>query len=137
MYEKGESFMAYLKNGDETDLATVASATPGSPVNFDFVAAANEYVEVVRITLAGEDNTKGGPDTFFGTTALTNGILLQILDDGPAVTEHFATDDVPIKRHNQLGNHAGLDVVVDTAANTSDRNVRWTLSTAGKPCVLS
>ena len=136
MYEKGESFMTYLKNSGETDLATVNTATPGSPVNFDFVAAANENVEVVRITLVGEDNTRGGPDTFFGTTALTNGILFQILDDGATVTEHFATDDVPIKRHNQLGNHAGVDVEVDSTANTSVVYVRWTLLKSGKPWVM-
>ena len=134
MYEKGEPFMAYLKNGSETDLATVSTASPGSPVNFDYVSG--PYVAIVRVTIVGEDDTRGGPNTFFGISRLTNGMLFQILDTTPTITEHFTTDDVPIKCHNQLGHLAGVDILTDTVANASAIIVRWTLAKTGKSWTL-
>lgn len=135
MRRNGSLLFAYLKNSAETDLAAVSSASPGSPVNYEFVSA-GKYTEIVRVMFVGSDNSTAVPNTFFGASALTNGLLIQALNGSDVVQQHFGTDDVPITEHHTLASLAGNDIDRDTSANQAAIDIRWTIDKAGKPVLL-
>lgn len=131
MDEYGNATYEFLKDGAEVDLSVVTTTA-----NYDYTLGPTEYFEIERVLFRGGDDSKGLPNSFFGISALSNGLLLQILDDSPAIVEHFTTDDVPIKEHFDLSNLAGVDVGTDSISNLSGIGSRWTISKSGKRVLM-
>ena len=139
MQQNGKSFVSYLQTSvGESEFATVVAATVPSPVNFDTVVAANRFVELERVNITSKIGNLIKADTFFGIPTLTNGMLLQVLDDTLAIVETFQTDVVPIRQHHDFAVLAGVDVnpTEDSSGAASVVNIRWTIGKSGKPFLL-
>lgn len=129
----------HLKDTENSD--SIEAAVDGTtPVNFDYTAPAGRVAEIERLNLTLVDDAVEDIDGFFTLAALTNGLLLQVLDiDGSTVLQHFGTDEAAIKTHNDLGTLAGIDVLTLGDAVPAVRRfiVRWTLSKAGSSLTLN
>lgn len=73
---------------------------------------------------------------FGGIATLTNGLLVQILDDADVVLQHFATDVHPIVNNEDFGGLAGADNVIILAAGDDALPVRFSIFKSGNPMAL-
>lgn len=63
--------------------------------------------------------------------ALTNGLLVQALDDNNVIQQHFTTDIHPIRTNEDFGGLAGVDNVIRLAAGDDAMPVRFSIFKSG------
>ena len=119
----------YLKNGASIEMGVDGS---GTVVTFEYTAPTGEHAYIERSMWTVQD-TKLVIGGFFSLSALTNGLLIQIIDtDGTTVLEEFGSADAAFKKHIDLAVLSGLnDIRTDTVGNVGEFGKRWTLSKAG------
>lgn len=112
----------YLRNGGSREMNVNGSSTA---VNFDYVVPANDEAYIARCNILMLDATPI-PTEFGGVAALSNGILIQVLDDGGSVLKGFNDDD-PIIDNNEFNGLAGTDVEYVNGTGDDSVITRWTL----------
>lgn len=103
-------------------------------INFDYVVPAgtvyNEFM-FSRINIVIVDgNIRWG--RFAGlAAALTNGLLIQALDDNDVIQQHFTTDVHPIRTNEDFGGLSGVDNVIRLAAGDDAIPIRFSIFKSG------
>ena len=130
------TFFEYLVDeAGSTDMNVDGS---GTSVEFRFITP--RPVLVYRLNIAVVGGAKEVLDGFFSLGILTKGLTIihrKSQPQGGGTIHHFGTATVPIRRHNDFGALAGIDVDSDTVANMSRFTIRWTLERAGLPHQLN
>ena len=98
----------YLKDGAETNMAVNGSVTP---VKYRYTVPANKQVFLHEMRIFGTDG-KYNPQTFFGETILTNGVLARFIDENDAVTFDL-TAGVPVRLTSQFAIQGDMQIVHD------------------------
>jgi hypothetical protein len=95
-----------------------------TPVVFEVVATQRIYVQRVNFEIVDGSIT---PTKFAGLTALTNGVLVRIVDSDDNVLKDFL-DGETIKQNSDWSLLAGSDVPITAAAGDDELPIRWTVS---------
>ena len=134
--EPANGIFAFIRNGSDSPEMDVDG---GTPVAFSWTneVAAGRIAYLTRTLITALGGATEDHDGFFSLAALTNGLLIDIRDENGTVVQAFETDSLPIKRHVEFGNLAGVDIDTDSGAGVSRYNIRWTFSKAtGRPLLL-
>lgn len=127
-----EFIYKYLRNGASPDCNVDGSLTPQV---FEYVVPAGKHSWLYRINCEGH-NGSITRDNFLGISALTNGLLFQVLDDQDNVLIDF-TDGEGIKITTEFSALSGVDTQIDTRGGGEDGiAVRWTFERAGEPIFM-
>ena len=120
------------------DPTMAALGTAIAPLNFDFTVPAGKVFETERLMVTCVDDAIEQITGFFTLSALTNGLLIQVIDgDGSTVLQHFGTDVLPIRRHEDFAALAGNDISESSSLGNAARfGIRWTISAAGSTMIL-
>lgn len=124
-----------LSNGATTNMNVDGSVTP---VEFEYECPDNNVAFLHRNTLHMVD---GGiiPTTFAGVSALANGVEIQIIDsDGTTILLDY-TKGRTMTTNTDFALLAGPDFPVLAGTGNGDdvMSIRWTLSKAGGPLLLT
>ena len=114
---------AYLEDsGNSIDMQVDGSVTA---VPFEFTTPADCLIARCNIYILDANPT---PTVFGGLGGeLTNGLLIQVLDDTPAVIKTFVTQR-PTANNADIVALAGIDVSYDLGAGTDSVAARWTFA---------
>jgi hypothetical protein len=122
-----------LLDGATADMSVNGSITA---VSYKYTVPAGKTFLLHRMNLVIID---GGAEAagFGGLAALTNGVLLRVLDKDGAVKK-VLNDGLPLKRHSHFGLLAGIDVSIDAQGSGDDTVlIRFTLEKAVAPLRLT
>lgn len=128
-----EFVFSYLKNAGSAEMAVNGT----TPKVFEYVVPAGKNVWIQRLNIFGT-NTNIDPDNFFGISALSNGLKIEVVDSSDVLIKDF-TDGLPIKSLIDLSALAGSDAgsSIDRLGSAdSGATVRWTISKAGEPLFI-
>lgn len=108
-------------------------------VNFDFIVPAGTVYNSFMFSrinfILVDGNIRWGQFGGLGA-ALTNGLLLQVLDHNGVVQQHFGTDIHPITVNEDFGGLAGVDNVIVLAAGDDALPVRFSIFKSGNQMTL-
>ena len=111
----------------------------GAAINFDYIVPAGtdyDMFSLSRLNIVLVDGSMRW-DQFGGLgSALANGLLLQLLDDGGTVQQHFDTDRQPVQDNADFGGLAGVDNPLTAAAGPDAMPVRFTVERSGNKPTL-
>lgn len=131
------SFYRFLDTVGDGSGTKNAVGDYSTPTDFKLTnpAAANGIMEVERLMVQIEDNAAVSAESYGGLSALSNGVILLVVDgDGDTVVN--ITDDQPIKSNGHWAQFC-FDVTIDIFPGTNNFvEVRWTFAKAGAPVVL-
>ncbi len=105
--------------------------------DFGYTVAAGEIALLERVNIVAQ-NANIKPETFFGETALSIGITVEVVgEDGVQVLDFC--DGHPFQKDNEFGWLAGSDVIVGVGSGASEDTsiIRWTLGKSGAGCRLT
>ena len=107
-------------------------------VKFKYTVPANRCAVIRRVNWAIEDATVKMPE-FGGISALTNGLLVQVIDTDTTTVVLDFLDGNPIKQNFHFALLAGSDVDIerDTGNVNETLFVRWSLYKGGGPLFLA
>lgn len=111
----------------------------GGAVNFDYIVPAGTIYKQFLFSRINLVIVDGGIrwGRFGGlATALTNGLLIQALDDNNVIQQHFTTDVHPIQTNEDFGGLAGVDNVIRLAAGDDAMPVRFSIFKSGNLMTL-
>ena len=79
------------------------------------------------------------PNLFGAESALSNGVVVDVLNTATTTQELDFTDGQNLKRNSDFALLAGTDISLDTVSGSSDDMVssRWTIAKAGGLLILS
>ena len=122
---------SYLDNSSSIDMNIDGSVTP---VPFDYVATTDVLIARSNIYIIDANPT---PVQFGGIAALTNGLLIQVLDASLNALKTFSAQE-PIVSNADFVGLAGTDVSFAIGAGTDSVAVRWTMNrmTGGPGMIL-
>lgn len=123
----------FLRNASSPAMNVNGSITP---VKFEYVVPAGRELYAQRLNFEFI-NTGMKPDNFAGVAALTNGLLIEVLDDDNTPLIDF-TDGLGIKNQTEFAPLAGVDANVTSGGGTPDGlAVRWTMARTGAPIYMT
>ena len=104
---------------------------------FEFQVPSGREFKLSRINFLLTDSTMQ-PDNFGSIGGgLSNGCILQIVDQDGVILQHFATDIVPIKANADFGGLAGVDIpVIQVGAGNDLLPIRFSVFKAGASMLL-
>lgn len=111
----------------------------GTPANFDWVVPAGTKYKSFALTRLNFSLIDGAIrwGQFGGLgSALTNGLLIQAIDQDGTVLQHFGTNRNPIKANEHFANLSGVDNIVVPAAGDDALAVRFTIARSGNKMTL-
>ncbi len=106
----------------------------GGAVNFDYIVPAGTIYKQFLFARINFVIVDGGIrwGRFGGLgAALTNGLLLQVLDDEDTIQQHFTTDVHPIQTNEDFGGLSGVDTVIRLAAGDDAMPIRFSVFKSG------
>lgn len=120
----GDKFLhKFLKNTSDSLEMNVDGST--TAVSFKYTVPANEEAYIARCNIYMED-ANPSPSKFGGLTALTNGLIIRVLD-AQGSTLHTFNDGATIKSNSDFHSMAGVDVAYTTGQGADAVSIRWTL----------
>lgn len=124
---------SYVTNGAEANIGVANGSV--TPVVYKHTVEDEQVDLIERFTITLVDNVQV-PTKFGGLSELTNGVLVQALDqDGVTVIRDYCAGR-PIKINAHFGNLAGVDNPITAASGDDALQVRWTISAAGGSLML-
>ncbi|MDB4306312.1 hypothetical protein N9980_01980 [bacterium] len=114
----------FLANASSIDMNVDGSVTP---VNFTYTVPANDEAFISRCNIYIQDASPS-PILFGGIAALTNGLLIEVLDSGLSVIKTFNAQK-PTQDNSDFVSLAGVDVRYQSGAGAGDDvAIRWTFA---------
>ena len=125
--------LQYMReSGGSEEMAVNGSVTA---VEFEFENTDPLLKAVIARTLWNIVDASPTAIKFGGITALTNGLLVELVNPADVVVFDFL-DGVPIKQNAQFGNLGGVDWNLTAGAGTGAVTVRWSLFKTGREILV-
>lgn len=122
-----------LADGANTNINVDGSSTD---VEFEYACPEDSLVFFRRCCLTIVDSSIT-PTKFGGISALTNGLLMQVIDSDTTTVLLDFTLDIQIKKNLDFSLFAGTDAPVTAVAGDDVMEVRWTIGKTGAPLLLT
>jgi hypothetical protein len=119
---------------DESGSNDMAANASSDPITFRYVVPEGHAALIERICIAILDASS--VPSKWGGVSLTNGITFKVHDSSGTVICDFS-DGEPIRSTAEMALLTGDAATVDTAAGIDQIGLRWELSRAGKPVILT
>lgn len=104
-----------------------------APQNFYIKPPLKLIYEIYRVLILIRDNNPIDSDKYISSGELINGINFEVKSDGRAKGR---TNAIPIKRINDYGSYAGVDVKPFDLVAPKAFGIRWTFQKSGSPLFL-
>lgn len=128
-----DHLLSHLKRAADNPAEMNVNGSIANPQIFEFVVpsgAVFKRLEVFRIDLFILDNNLTW-EGFGGRSQLSNGLLIQALDDQNNIQHNFDTDVQPIRRNSDFVSLAGNNVNFSEAPGLDLLTVEWYLFRTG------
>jgi hypothetical protein len=120
---------AYLKNAGSPEMNVNGSVTP---VVFEYVVASDKYFGIAEINIVISDGAIT-PTKFGGITALSNGILWQVVDASNTLVFDFCPGG-SIKQNAEFANVGGSVIILTGGADQI--SITWHAATSGISAII-
>ena len=94
----GDHLFAYLQRSSDNSIEMDVNASNANPEIFQYTIPPDKTLELHRLNLYVMDGNVRW-NRFGGRNKLQNGLLIQVLDSGANIVQHFGTDVEPILKN--------------------------------------